>query len=122
MALDQVTQMEEMESAQMPEVEVSVIEAVVAPAAVLMGEVEVKRWHGEPTSRVFGWQRMAVRDALRLQDDTFRCPECLGRVRLRAASVEKNTAPHAEHYSKNTGCSLGNCFNGEKQLHSKPLN
>jgi hypothetical protein len=123
MALDQVAQIEEMESAQISEVEISEVAAVVvAPAVVLMGEVEVKRWHGEPTSRVFGWQRMPVRDALRLQDDTFRCPECLGRVRLRAASAEKNTAPHAEHYSKNTGCSLGNCFSGEKQLHIKPLN
>ncbi len=111
------------ESAQTPETEVAEVSAPVAASVViLMGEVEVKRWHGEPDSRVYGWQRMPVRDALRLQDDTFRCPECLGRVRLRAASAEKNTGPHAEHYSKNPGCSLGNCFNGEKQLHTKPLN
>jgi len=85
-------------------------------------EVEVKRWHGAADSRIYGWQRMPVREALRLQDDTFRCPECLGRVRLRRASQEKNVGDHAEHYSKNTGCSLGNCFAGEKQLHVKPLN
>ena len=87
-----------------------------------MVEVEVKRWHGEKDSRVFGWQRMPVKEALRLQEDSFRCPECLGRVRLRAASLEKGVSEHAEHYSKNTGCSLGNCFAGEKQMHPKPLN
>ena len=66
--------------------------------------------------------RMPVKEALRLQEDSFRCPECLGRVRLRAASLEKGVSEHAEHYSKNTGCSLGNCFTGEKQMHLKPLN
>lgn len=85
-------------------------------------EVEVKRWHGAADSRVFGWQRMPVKEALRLQDESFRCPECLGKVRLRQASPEKELVEHAEHYSKNTGCSLGNCFSGEKQLHPKPLN
>jgi len=102
------------------------LEQPEAPAAKMpvtqMVEVEVKRWHGEKDSRVFGWQRMPVKEALRLQEDAFRCPECLGRVRLRAANIEKDTTEHAEHYSKNTGCSLGNCFSGEKQLHPKPLN
>jgi hypothetical protein len=87
-----------------------------------MVDVEVKRWHGAPESRVFGWQRMSVKEALRLQDETFRCPECLGRVRLRQASPEKELVEHAEHFSKNPGCSLGNCFSGEKSLHPKPLN
>jgi hypothetical protein len=85
-------------------------------------EVEVKRWHGAATARVFDWQRMPVKEALRLQDETFRCPECLGRVRLREGSAEKETAAHGEHYSKNTGCSLGDSFAGEKKLHAKPLN
>jgi hypothetical protein len=85
-------------------------------------EVEVKRWHGGLEDRAFGWQRMSVTDALRLQEDNFRCPECLGRVRLRAASSEKETTAHGEHYSKNPGCSLGSAFAGEKKLHSKPLN
>lgn len=85
-------------------------------------EVEVKRWHGAADSRVFGWQRMPVKEALRLQEDTFRCPECLGRVRLRQASPEKGTTEHGEHYSKNAGCSLGECFSGEKRAHPKPVN
>jgi hypothetical protein len=85
-------------------------------------EVEVKRWHGAAEGRVFGWQLMPVKEALRLQEDTFRCPECLGRVRLRAASPEKETAERGEHYSKHVGCSLGDHFGGEKSLHPKPVN
>ncbi|WP_263356315.1 hypothetical protein [Acidicapsa ligni] len=88
----------------------------------MVEEVEVKRWHGAADSRVFGWQRMPVKEALRLQDDTFRCPECLGRVRLRAAAPEKELAERGEHFSKNPGCSLGDCFAGEKRTHPKPLN
>lgn len=87
-----------------------------------MIEVEVKRWHGGTENRIFGWQLMAIEDALRLQDEKFRCPECLGKVRLRPASAEKNTVAHGEHMSKNAGCSLGDCFSGEKSPHPKPLN
>jgi len=97
------------------------VEAVSMPVAQLV-EVEVKRWHGAADGRVFGWQLLPVREALRLQEDTFRCPECLGRVRLRPASAEKQTEAYAEHYSKNPGCSLGGHFAGEKHLHPKPLN
>jgi len=113
----------QMEAAQAEPVHISVTQIPVAqvPMPQLI-EVEVKRWHGSADSRVFGWQRMPVKEALRLQEDSFRCPECLGRVRLRAASLEKGVSEHAEHYSKNTGCSLGNCFAGEKQMHPKPLN
>ena len=85
-------------------------------------DVEVKRWHGATGNRVFGWQRMPVREALQLQDETFRCPECFGRVRLRQASAEKEMAAHGEHYSKNQGCRLGDYFAGENSLHTKPLN
>ena len=87
-----------------------------------ISDVEVKRWHGTAASRVFGWQLMPVKEALQLQDETFRCPECLGRVRLRQASAEKDTTAHGEHYSKNPGCSLGDAFAGEKKPHPKPVN
>jgi hypothetical protein len=96
------------------------IETAPTPVAQIL-EVEVKRWHGAADDRVFGWQLMPVREALRLQEDTFRCPECLGRVRLRQASAEKETEAYAEHYSKNPGCSLGGHFAGEKHIHPKPL-
>jgi hypothetical protein len=87
-----------------------------------INDVEVKRWHGTAQDRVFGWQRLPVREALQLQEETFRCPECLGRVRLHQASAEKETTAHGEHYSKNPGCSLGGSFAGEKRLHPKPVN
>jgi len=87
-----------------------------------MIEVEVKRWHGDSTNRIFGWQLMPIESALRLQDEKFRCPECLGQVRLHRASTEKELAAHGEHFSKNPGCSLGDHFNGEKSPHPKPLN
>jgi hypothetical protein len=86
-----------------------------------IAEVEVKRWHGESDQRVFGWQRMSVKQALQLQDETFRCPECLGKLRLYPASLEKDTPGYARHLSKNTGCSLGDCFDGQKRPHPKPV-
>jgi hypothetical protein len=84
-------------------------------------DVEVKRWHGTPDSRVFGWQRMSVTEALRLQDETFRCPECLGKVRLHAASAEKEHPAYGKHLGKNAGCSLGDCFDGVKRPHIKAI-
>jgi hypothetical protein len=117
--LAETAAMETAENEQTTEIETPVEPTPVAVGGLL--EVEVKRWHGTADARVFGWRRMPVREALRLQDDTFRCPECLGRVRLRRASAEKGYGDHAEHYSKNTGCSLGNCFGGEKQQHVKPI-
>jgi hypothetical protein len=85
-------------------------------------EVEVKRWHGTAPDRAYGWQRMSVKEALHLQEDNFRCPECLGRVKLFKAVPEKEAVEYGEHYSKNPGCSLGDCFAGEKRQHIKPLN
>lgn len=112
-----------MEGAISLDTEMPVAAVAAAPkGAGRMFEVEVKRWHGAANSRTFGWQRMPIKEALRLQDETFRCPECLGRVRLKYASVEKDTADRAEHYSKNVGCSLGDCFDGEKRQHPKPIN
>ena len=124
----ELNQVEELLEDQVETVPVEVLEAVepepelVQLAVAKMPEVEVKRWHGTADSRVFGWQRMPVKEALRLQEDTFRCPECLGRVRLRAASTEKALAERGEHYSKNPGCSLGDAFDGQKRLHIKPIN
>jgi uncharacterized protein with PIN domain len=86
-----------------------------------MLEVEVKRWHGGTEARQFGWHLMPIKEALRLQDEKFRCPECLGQVKLHRGSEEKETIDHGEHCSKNPGCSLGDHFNGEKKLHLKPL-
>jgi hypothetical protein len=86
-----------------------------------MTEVEVREWHGEGKDRTFGWQPVSVDDGLRLRDETFRCAECFGRVRLMSASKDPPMAAHGEHFKRNKGCSLGDCFNGEKRIHSSPL-
>jgi hypothetical protein len=30
-------------------------------------------------------------------------------------------AAHGEHFQRNKGCSLGDCFDGEKRTHTSPL-
>ena len=86
-----------------------------------MISVELKRWHTLDGNRVYGWQPIPVTDALRLRDETFRCPECKGRVKLMSASVNPPMAAHGEHFQRNKGCSLGDCFNGVPKLHPAAL-
>jgi hypothetical protein len=86
-----------------------------------MIEVEVRKWHGEGENRAFGWQPTSVDNGLRLRDETFRCPECFGRVKLMSASANPPMVAHGEHFQRNKGCSLGDCFRGEKRVHSSPL-
>jgi hypothetical protein len=86
-----------------------------------MVQVEVRRWHGEADRRAFGWQPISVGDGLRLRDETFRCPECYGRVKLMSASENPPMDAHGEHFQRNKGCSLGDCFDGAKRMHSSPL-
>ena len=100
----------------------SIVETTQSEVATRIVEVEVKRWHGTGEGRIFDWQRMPIVEALRLQDEKFRCPECLGQVRLYRASEEKGTPNRSEHFRKNEGCSLGDHFDGVKRLHPKPLN
>jgi hypothetical protein len=86
-----------------------------------MAVVEVKNWHDTVEGRKFGWHLISVRDGLRLQEDTFRCPECLGRVRLHQGSTEREIDAHAKHFAKNPGCSLGDCFCGTRRPHPKAI-
>ena len=86
-----------------------------------MVQVEAKRWHGAGEGRTFGWQVISVEDALHLQEDRFRCPECFGKVRLHRASVDPEMEAHAEHFARNKGCSLGDCFDGTRRPHSKTI-
>jgi hypothetical protein len=86
-----------------------------------MVEVEVKKWHGVGESRAFGWQLISVDDGLRMRDETFRCPECFGRVKLMSASENPPMAARGEHFQRNKGCRLGDCFDGEGRIHSSPL-
>ena len=86
-----------------------------------MTQIEVKKWYGEASDRKFDWQLIAVEDALRLRDEAFRCPEYFGRVRLMSASQNPPMAAHGEHFRRNKGCSLGDCFDGERRVHSSAL-
>ena len=82
-----------------------------------MTSVELKRFHSADGKRIFGWQLIPVVDALRLLDETFRCPECKGRVKLMSASINPPMAAHGEHFQRNKGCSRGDCFSGETKPH-----
>jgi hypothetical protein len=86
-----------------------------------MVKVEVRKWRGSEENRVFGWQLIHVEEGLLSRDETFRCPECFGRVKLMSASENPPMAAHGEHFQRNEGCSLGDCFDGEKRIHSSPL-
>jgi hypothetical protein len=49
-----------------------------------------------------------------------RCPECYGRVR---AHRPGDGAPaRFEHFERHPGCSLGDCFDGNKRPHPGALN
>jgi len=52
-----------------------------------MIEVQVRRWQGSGASRAFEWQTIPVEEGLRLRDETFRCPVCLGKAVLKSASA-----------------------------------
>jgi hypothetical protein len=86
-----------------------------------MVEVEVRKWHGAGADRSFGWQLISVNDGLRLRDETFRCPECFGKVKLMSVSENPPMAAHGEHFQRNKGCSLGDCFDGVKRTHTSQL-
>jgi len=74
-----------------------------------MAECEVKVW-GD-------WKRLTLDQALELDPSHLkRCPECHGQVRLHKASID-GMVVHFEHYERNQGCSLGDCFDGNPKLH-----
>jgi hypothetical protein len=86
-----------------------------------MVQVEVKKWHSAADQRAFGWQLISVDDGLRLRDETFRCPECFGKVKLMSASKDPPVAAHGEHFQRNKGCTLGDCFEGVNRPHLNPI-
>jgi len=75
-----------------------------------MVEVQVRRWQGSGASRTFDWQMIPVEEGLRLRDETFRCPVCLGKAVLKSASLVPPMAAHGEHQRRNKGCPLGDCY------------
>ncbi len=72
-------------------------------------------------SRAYMWKTIPVSDALKLADPHLRCPECKGKVGLIRASTDGVTVNRAEHRKRNKGCSMGDCFDGEKRLAENPI-
>lgn len=68
------------------------------------------------------WEPISVQDVLGLgRQEVKRCPECHGRVKAVKAGPNGVPAAHFEHFNRHKGCSLGDCFDGTRRLHSTPL-
>lgn len=86
-------------------------------------ECEVKILHTDDSGdRVFGWMTMSVLKAYQLRDTLARCKECHGRVKLMCAGPNGVPQAHPEHYARNRGCSLGDCFDGTARMHVNAIN
>ena len=85
-----------------------------------MQNVEVKHFYTDGNgSRVYGWEVVSINDALKMAEPVARCLECQGAIRLvRGTAGEPD---HAEHRKRNTGCSLGDRFEGTKAMAEKPV-
>ena len=67
------------------------------------------------------WIPISISQALRLHKErTMRCVECHGRVRAHSEGKNGNR-PHFEHHERHKGCSLGDCFDGVKTIHRRPV-
>ena len=67
------------------------------------------------------WQWIALTDASRLAPSKLkRCSECHGQVRVFRVIGDRMIV-HFEHYEPNSGCSLGDCFDGVRRRHPKAL-
>jgi hypothetical protein len=87
-----------------------------------MDRVQVKRFYTDEVGvRLFGWQEIAVAEALKLAEPRLRCPECEGAVRLHQASSDGKMAAHAEHWKINRGCSLGDEYEGVPKMADRRL-
>jgi hypothetical protein len=80
------------------------------------------RPHGGMRGQSLGrLERLTLDQTLELDRSHLkRCPECHGQVRLHKAFID-GTAAYFEHYERNPGCSLGDCFDGNPKLHPWPL-
>jgi len=84
--------------------------------------VDVKHFHERRgIGRVYGWQTISASDARRLPDPRLRCPECKGGIRLFAGSENGRMPERGEHKDRNPGCSLGDCFDGNRHLATLPI-
>jgi hypothetical protein len=67
------------------------------------------------------WNLIGIDTGLTMpKERRMRCPECHGKVWPHKEGTNAQKA-HFEHDERNTGCSLGNCFDGTKRRHRKPM-
>ena len=63
------------------------------------------------------WTGINIALALKMpRGRTKRCPECHGPVRAHSAGVNGMKA-HMEHFARHSGCSRGDCFDGNARPH-----
>lgn len=67
------------------------------------------------------WNPISIAVALSMpRSRRMRCPECHGRVRAHREGTTGQRA-HMEHYERHTGCSRGDCFDGNSRPHPRAL-
>ena len=68
------------------------------------------------------WQPIEIDLAVKMpKSRRMRCPECGGQVRAHRVGSSGQDA-HFEHLERHKGCSRGDCFDGAKRPHHRPLN
>lgn len=72
-------------------------------------------------SRRYAWKTIPAGEALKIPEPRLRCPECKGMIALRRKTEDGAMPNRGEHRAKNRGCSLGDCFDGEKRLAANPI-
>lgn len=84
--------------------------------------VDVKQFVTETDgSRRYAWITIKADEALKLAEPRLRCPECKGPVKLFRASADGAIPNRGEHKVKNSGCSLGDNFDGVPRVAVKPI-
>lgn len=88
----------------------------------MMRIVDVKQFVTLPNeTRQYVWTTMSADKALKLAEPRLRCPECKGAIGLFRRSQDGAMPNRGEHKVRNPGCSLGDCFNGIRQLAVNPI-
>ena len=72
-------------------------------------------------TRRYAWKTIQASEALKIPEPRLRCPECMGAIGLYRKSENDAMPDRGEHKTRNSGCSLGDCFDGVKRLAKNPI-
>ena len=67
------------------------------------------------------WKTVSIQTARDYPELARRCSECHGQIKIMRAGHGGAPRSHPEHYERHKGCSLGNCFDGERRPHPKQV-